>query len=1635
MTANEALLARIRDENLGVYRESPKRLREDVAQEAEIAHDYRGRLVYELLQNADDAMLGQDDNEDRVVFWLTRTDLWVGNSGRPLDDADVEGLCGTGISSKTQSDSPKRASIGHKGMGFKSVLEVTNRPAAYSVGHSFRMSAEDALAPVRAVFETRGESKPKRVPAMRFPWPNTDDPVEWRELQAEGIQTLFRFPLRADLTSDQREILGERLRQLPITALIFLKHLEQVDIRVDDDLGDHRISMRIAREIYAPGGWTPTVGLDGDGIFRITILSDDGGAWTFMLAHDGHVPIAGHRGGLDPFSWEGIELTEVAVATPWPVGEVVPPGFWQRFHVFLPTEEELPFPLLVNGAFATDLSRQKIRIGPEADDYNQYLAERAAVVIRDRLVPAVLAEATPEAVLAMLDRSGAALTTPIADAFYKALRSSIADLPFVPAAGEQRFLSVSDVFVPPTTLPGSQGSEYRALLPDDVSIGKTSFPAARFCDSVVGRVLVDLGARALTDPEAVELLAMADPEMSRIQEHPSAKISIDPVLTALERLWRASSDEDRPYVEDAARRAPLFPVSVGVNGSVERISTIGNVCFYPPRSFAGGVPLERLCFLSSHVCWGELAPPERNDALRDQRPIWQALFGIVDFKFPDVMRASVLPALDLEQGPETAAWRRSLEDIDRLAAICQLAGRTPKPNSPLPYQRLGSDRALFNLARLSVPVRPGPDGAERWAPAFRVYFGKDWIKSASVEVIFDALRTAEPGAAVPNIDYIAQPDQFRGLLGRHRALEGIADESSEVVDEDEVSLDENEEVALEDDELERWRTFLAWLGVNTALRPIHFHDVEEQRGGWTRTLGLRKPPGAAFANVGDKVWGQYRTWVDKVVAQLGASDYKAYFYELFELEHAKVLIDAASRDREAHVAEALFRHLAENWSYLEQFSRLQLALLPTDRDPARRSQPIRPRSDEVRDVTSNFWLWRLQRRAVVPTSRGPRHASRSWTPSQEIDRRFNRKGIAAGDLIPVVRLPSGELHEKARRLAKVLGVRDEFSPATFRSKDAEAFADRLVERYQPSDSSPGSGFALDEKQLRQVIRPAYRNLFELLVGETDRHRPGDQPLRHVQLLETDGAGRFRFRPGAEVLYQDRTGTRERIGPAGHVWIFVLDATPSARSPLVNLFGARLLEDAVEWDPQIGQRILADSEVDRFRAGLRDLRPYILAQLRAERTEEQLVRQDARRLDDFIQHVEPVEELTVACRLGGQLLSVASPRDAFVAQVGGRVTAFVRWGEVGWPAASRDSEVLAGALTDLFQLPMFDSFLAMISARTHDERIRRLRLAGAPTDLKEVLAGIDDAEDQPSDEPLESGNGTSAPGADPSDDEPAPPREPTGERGNVPLWLAEELFIGGTAVMISGSPAIQEASNAGNDAGPGHAAGFAGARGAGYGSLATNLEDLDRLGMHVAMSYEVQRSRADRPMATAFDPNGGSADADAMVFDVHTPKAIKAAYATSAAFAGAFKLLTAAGLDPEWPGFDILTLDPKSGGLGRLIELKSSGVNANFQSMSWNEWKSARGSALRAGFWLYLVGNLRSDLAGARPFLRAIRDPFGTLLSTVITEPMRRSIQLDVRRFETAEELELGVKRKSAAGADSRVSRADSAAPIPVEEEQ
>ncbi len=173
-------------------------------------------------------------------------------------------------------------------------------------------------------------------------------------------------------------------------------------------------------------------------------------------------------------------------------------------------------------------------------------------------------------------------------------------------------------------------------------------------------------------------------------------------------------------------------------------------------------------------------------------------------------------------------------------------------------------------------------------------------------------------------------------------------------------------------------------------------------------------------------------------------------------------------------------------------------------------------------------------------------------------------------------------------------------------------------------------------------------------------------------------------------------------------------------------------------------------------------------------------------------------------------------------------------------------------------------------------------------------------------------------------------------------------------------------------------------------------------MWVAISFERNRLRQSGLMdAEIFDFSNAADQPNAFVFDVSTPEKIASAKARSKQFDSAIgELNTDFSVSTEWPGFDVLTLDPKKPrGLDRLIELKSSGVDSRIQEMSWNEWKAARNGELSALFYLYLVGNLRSDLKDAVPYVRTIRNPFEQLIADFkVNNAVSRKVQLAVKEF-------------------------------------
>ena len=1572
-------------QNLEVYRHAPPRLQEDVSQEAQVADDYRGRLVYELLQNADDAMAEQSGSGDTVTFIVTDKELWVANTGRPLDELDVQGLCGLGASSKAGASGKRRASIGHKGLGFKSVLEITAAPEAFSTTIAFRLGRDHARPLIEAQCEQLGRSVPRHVPAMRFPERVTAMPEAWTTLEANGFRTAFRFPFADHLTSAQRVGLADSLLELPITTVLFLKHLEEVRVEVHQRGRELSRTWLVERHQWDDADWRDSAGLQTSGLYRIDIATDDGEDGSFLVALDVDVEIAGNRSGLSGPAWDGVELTEVsvAVADDGPSQEI--PTEWRRFHVFLPTQEPSTYPMLVNGAFSTDLSRQRVRVSDDADDYNSHLIRRAATLFRDVLLPRLMTDGVAR-VLETLDRQGQQ-AGPAATLLHDELTRVLREIPLLPTESLD-LISLQDTVLPPVVL-GPEGSDFREVLPQDASWNGRMFPTAEICAGELATIAADHGARAVEPADALAVLAeTADVERSRLVNEPQGRFKLDPVLELCTALWERCGATDRQELEATATTLALFPVLERVDGQVHRIALEEQTAFYPPRAARHDLPLRGLQFMCHSVCWGSLLRRERLAVLDDRMKAWTSLFDIKEFRFEEVMRASVLPGLVRNPTDEALALREGNQDLDAIAAICQLAGAVTKADKPLRLNRLGGDRAMFNLGRLPVPCRSDSTD-ERWEPAYSVYFGSDWLGKGSVEPLVEAARSA--GAEI-DIAFLAPPDMFLGRLSElGESLESLGPEESEP-HEDEVGLDDDTDEALETNERDRWLAFLSWIGVNPCLRLVHFHDVDDESTGWTKTKGLDQPSGWAFRQLGP-VWTDFRA---ALAARLSShprrSETDPYLYIAHDLDQIVPLLRAAAEDESAAIAAEFFAHLVRHWSTYGQYTTSSVALVDKGKWPGSRKDPPRASVDELLDVGDDLWLHRLRQWPVCPTAQGPRPSATTWRPSDEIDRRFGRRGRSSDDFLPTLRVPPDLPSQQVRACSDALGVRGELSPSTFTVDDAEALCNRLP------DVFPGD---ITAAQLRSIVRPIYRQVFELLSGRSDDDRLVGH-LEKVPLLAQTSDG-FRFLPAHEIVYASVPGTRERSGIGFRVPLFVLEAEPAATSPLASLFSVQVLEDVLEWSPEPGEAALGEVDIQAFHEGLNSLVAPLLARISAGRPEAR--ERDRRILLQFVDSVELVDSLKLRCAIEAHDLGELPSRSYFVKRTkrSAALQAFVVWNGQPWPPVTEDAAALAMALADVLEVNMVETFLAFIQA--DDARRRQLlELAGAASYLTEVSDELATAADEETDDKV----GPPTPGALPSgadDEKPASgPAAPVPAAPLIPLRRFDELLIDGEPVLVTGQ--TPDSSSAAGTRGSG-----ASARAGGGGTrtaAGTDLSALDALGMSIALTYERRRiERLDR-QTTVLPSLDGPTDVTSMVVDVHSPALIQAAEEQSVVVKLVLDGLEKIGVSRLYPGFDILSI--VDGDVDRLIELKSSGVDAQVQAMSWNEWKTARASELRDHFWLYLAGNLRADLADTVPFIRAIRDPFGTLFGKP-TEDMavRRAVQLRVREFGVAEELRLGVR--------------------------
>ena len=249
---------------------------------ANIASDYRDRFLIELIQNAYDAHpVGTRDGQIKVILDMREGEfgtLFVANKGRPFAEGNVKDLCDIGLSRK-----PLGESIGNKGLGFRSVVQITDAPSVYSQsvatasenhfsGFCFRFAGPDDYAEL--IDDRRHLQLASRdLPIFHIPIWIDEQTRSIRDFAEEGFSTVIQLPLRDAVATEsvRRQIIDLHDQKVPM--LLFLERASSLAVRIVTEAGQVETDLAFTRSE------------DVDNVAGLQLARVDlGGAGTFFMA-------------------------------------------------------------------------------------------------------------------------------------------------------------------------------------------------------------------------------------------------------------------------------------------------------------------------------------------------------------------------------------------------------------------------------------------------------------------------------------------------------------------------------------------------------------------------------------------------------------------------------------------------------------------------------------------------------------------------------------------------------------------------------------------------------------------------------------------------------------------------------------------------------------------------------------------------------------------------------------------------------------------------------------------------------------------------------------------------------------------------------------------------------------------------------------------------------------------------------------------------------------------------------------------------------------------------------------------------------------------------------------------------------
>ena len=295
---------------------SPQLISDMARMEFYMSESYNGRLLVELLQNADDAQ------STKIFCYYNNGNFYFANNGRPFDEDDLIAISRSGASTKKRG-----VTIGYRGIGFKSASAVSNDILIYSSDTCFSFSKKQT-----AKMLNMSEND---VPTIRIPiLVNSIDKEIANDvsyLQNSGFSTIFIFK-NANVCS-----LVEDIRDINDGYFIFLNYIQEccIDLKIIPYLKYciHRSFKHNNQRIVVN---------DGD----------------------------------KESQWNIIKKDEVSIAL-YLDGDVIVPCSEDKafYHCYLPTLEKCIYPCKINADFSTDPSRKHITLDEKTKESLSKIAD------------------------------------------------------------------------------------------------------------------------------------------------------------------------------------------------------------------------------------------------------------------------------------------------------------------------------------------------------------------------------------------------------------------------------------------------------------------------------------------------------------------------------------------------------------------------------------------------------------------------------------------------------------------------------------------------------------------------------------------------------------------------------------------------------------------------------------------------------------------------------------------------------------------------------------------------------------------------------------------------------------------------------------------------------------------------------------------------------------------------------------------------------------------------------------------------------------------------------------------------------------------------------------------------------------